>query len=228
MRKPIVARAFEPGAHLTTRKRERIPLRCRAIGELVVPSYRLMACDPFECPLATPFAYRVVPGRYPVVVALAEFEREPDQRVAAVMVRLSDAEPVRWEEALVEGDGDGAALAQSAFGVDSGLGALLSDDAAALLCERMRQDEDYLERAIEDARGPLYTSGPEWFDIALDSETGLNALIFTSGWGDGVYTCSWGIDAEGNLARLVVDLDVLDERDTLTAGTADLADLASG
>lgn len=210
MEKPVAARAFEPGVSVTQPDGNRITLWSRTIADLVIPSYRIVACDPFECTLATPFAYRVTPGRYPVVLALADFDRAADQRIAAAMLRLTDTEPVRWEPALVEGDGEAYT---SSFGVDSGLCALLSDEAAAVLTDRLSDDADYLERAIEDQRGPLYTDGPEWFDVVLDPSTGLNIVICTSGWGDGVYCGYWGIDDEGNLAHLVVDLGVLDERD---------------
>lgn len=209
MEKPVAARAFEPGVSVTQPGGSHIALETRVIADLVIPSYRIVACDPFDCALATPFAYRVTPGRYPVVLALADFDGGDDQRIAAAMLRLGGTEPVRWESALVEGDGEAYT---SDFGVDSGLCALLSDEAAAVLTDRLREDADYLERAIEDQRGPLYTGGPEWFDIVLDPSTGLNIVICTSGWGDGVYCGYWGIDGEGNLARLVIDLGVLDER----------------
>ncbi len=216
MEKPIAARAFESGVSVTQPDGDRAELWSRTIAGLVIPSYRLVACDPFESTLATPFAYRVTPGRYPVVLAFAGFDGAEDQRIAAAMLCLTDAEPVRWEPALVEGDGEAYT---SSFGVDSGLCALLSDEAVAVLADRLSSDDDYLERAIEDQRGPLYTGGPEWFDIVLDPDTGLNVVICTSGWGDGVYCGYWGIDDDGNLACLVIDLGVLDERDEVSQAT---------
>lgn len=216
MEKPIAARAFEPGVSVTQPDGDRAELWSRTIADLVIPSYRLVACDPFECTIATPFAYRVTPGRYPVALAFADFDSAEDQRIAAVMLCLSDAEPVRWEPAFVEDDGEASS---STFGVDSGLCALMSDEAVAVLADRLSSDDDYLERAIEDQRGPLYTGGPEWFDIVLDPPTGLNMVICTSGWGDGVYSGYWGIDDDGNLACLVIDLCVLDEDDEVSQTT---------
>lgn len=213
MEKPIAARAFEPGVSVTQPDGDSAVLSSRTIADLAIPSYRLVACDPFECTLATPFAYRVTPGRYPVVLAFADFGRTADQRIAAAMLRLSDTEPVRWEPAFVE---DGGEASTSTFGVDSGLCALLSDEAVGVLADRLSSDGDYMERAIEDQRGPLYTGGPEWFDIELDPSTGLNMVICTSGWGDGLYSGYWGIDDDGNLVCLVIDLCVLDERDEIS------------
>lgn len=223
MEKPIAARAFEPGVSVTQPDGTRISLQARAIADLTVTSYRIVACDPFECTLALPFAYRVAPGRYPVFLALANFEGADDQRVAAAMLCLSDAAPTRWESAKVEGDGESASendgdseISTSAFDVDSGLAALMDYDAIPFLAGKLEDDADYLERAIEDQRGPLYTGGPEWFNITLDTAIGLNMVIFSSGWGDGVYSGYWGIDGEGNLACLVIDLGILDENDEIT------------
>lgn len=213
MEKPVAARVFEPGVSVTQPDGGRVALQIRPVAELEVTSYRIVACDPFECTLATPFAYRVTPGRYPVFLGIADFESADDQRVAAAMLRLSDAEPVRWEPATVEGDGEAYA---SSFGVDSGLCALLSDEAIPFLAGKLEEDADYLERAIEDQRGPLYVDGPEWFNITLDASTGLNIVICSSGWGDGVYCGYWGIDADGNLACLVIDLGIFDERDVFS------------
>ncbi|HEX8035743.1 MAG TPA: DUF4241 domain-containing protein [Ktedonobacterales bacterium] len=216
MEKPIAARAFEPDVSVITSDGNRISMQTRAIADLTVTSYRIVGCDPFECTLALPFAYRVAPGRYPMFLALADFEGADDQRVAAAMLYLSDAEPTRWEPAKPEGDGkvegDGEE-STATITVDSGLAALMDREAALFLTVKLEDDADYLEDAIEDQRGPLYTDGPEWFDITLDSSTGLNIVIFSSDWGDGVYSGYWGIDDDGNLACLVIDLGILDEND---------------
>lgn len=221
MEKPIAARAFEPGVSVTQSDGTRISMQTRAIADLTVTSYRIVACDPFECTLALPFAYRVAPGRYPVRLALADFESAGDQRVAAAMLCLSDAEPTRWEPAKLEGDGkvEGDGDGEEATGtidVDSGLAALMDYEAVPFLTAKLEDDADYLESAIEDQRGPLYTDGPEWFNITLDPSTDLNIVIFSSGWGDGIYSGYWGIDDEGNLACLVIDLGILDESDEIT------------
>lgn len=220
MEKPIAARAFEPGVRVRTSDGNRISMQTRAIADLTVTSYRIVACDPFECTLALPFAYRIVPGRYPVFLALADFEGADDQRVAAAMLCLSDAEPTRWEPAAVEGDGDGGddgdgEVSTGTVDVDSGLAALMDYEAVPFLTAKLEDDADYLERAIEDQRGPLYTDGPEWFNITLDPSTDLNIVICSSGWGDGIYSGYWGIDDDGNLACLVIDLGILDEGDVL-------------
>jgi Protein of unknown function (DUF4241) len=87
------------------------------------------------------------------------------------------------------------------------------DEAAieALLAHIVAEDdEEYLLQRV-DALGPV--GGPEWFDSPLDVEAGANLLLCTSGWGDGVYSSSWGFDADGNVAYLLKDLRVVDASD---------------
>lgn len=204
-----LANAFEPGARAVMPGGEEAVFWCRTIADLMVPSGRIVACDPFVYADAFPFARTVPPGRYPVVLALADFARSADQRVAAAMLRLRETEPVRWELAtLGEDDTNGS----KGYGVDSGMGAFMDDEAVEALLGIMGEagDDDYLLHRLEDQRGSGSSFGPEWFDLRLDEKTGLNIALFTSGWGDGIYASYWGFDADGGLACLVTDLRVLD------------------
>src|SRR6516164_7480101 len=77
-------------------------LHLLAIGELVVTSGHILACDQkflFEIP---PFADTVPPGRYPVILSVAALP-SGDQRVACALLRLSARAPVRWEMAAPQG-----------------------------------------------------------------------------------------------------------------------------
>jgi hypothetical protein len=108
---PGAARAFEPGAQAWDRQDGDVTFWTRTVGDLIAPTGRIVASDPFECADAPAFAREVPPGRYPVLVALAQFARSGGERIVAAMLRLRDAAPVRWEPAQWVRDADHAASA---------------------------------------------------------------------------------------------------------------------
>ncbi|WP_277949839.1 DUF4241 domain-containing protein [Priestia endophytica] len=48
-----------------------------------------------------------------------------------------------------------------------------------------------------------------WGNLILDEEHNLNALVFSSGYGDGFYASYWGIDEKGHVVSLVTDFNIL-------------------
>jgi hypothetical protein len=223
---PGAARAFEPGVEARDGQGGAVTFWTRAVGDLIAPTGRIVACDPFACADAPAFARAVPPGQYPVRVALAQFAGNGDERIAGALLQLRDAAPVRWEpadwvrdadtahsEADQEAATDSAAL-EDAYGVDSGFGAFMDEAAIEALLEHIEADDndDYLQGRL-DSLGLV--GGPEWFDIPLDEEHGANMLLFTSGWGDGVYPSYWGYAADDGPACLLTDFGVVDASDFL-------------
>ena len=89
---------------VTTRAGARLSVRPRRVGEIDLPSGRIVACDPFTLDREPKraFATTVAPGRYGVVLSLATRGDEPF-KVAAAMLRVSDAPVARWAAALCPG-----------------------------------------------------------------------------------------------------------------------------
>jgi hypothetical protein len=224
---PGAVRAFEPGAEARDRRRDRVTFWTRLVGDLIAPTGRIVACDPFACANAPAFAHEVPPGQYSVLVALAQFAGNGDERIAGAMLQLRDAAPVRWEPAAWVRDADlanaetdqeegatGRASLADAYGVDSGFGAFMDEAAIeALLEHRDAEDDDHYLQGRLESLGPV--GGAEWFDIPLDEEAGANILLFTSGWGDGAYPSYWGYAANGGLVCLLTDFSVFDASDFL-------------
>jgi hypothetical protein len=194
---------------------------------LVVPTGRIVACDPFYCPDTLPFTVEVAAGAYPVVLCLAQFPRTGDERIAAAMLRVQSTPAVRWEWAICqarddEGDTARAAAAEEAecepgstYCVDSGFGSFMDEAAIDALFDRAQDDEwdgedaaDYLQQRLDAQR---LSGGAEWFNVPLDETSGVNMLIFTSGWGDGGHPSYWGFDAHGRPSCLLTDFGVLDD-----------------
>ena len=225
---PGAVRAFEPGAEARNRLRGRVTFWTRSVGDLIAPTGRLVACDPFACADAPAFAHAVLPGHYPVVAALAQFGSTGDERIAGAMLQLRDAAPVRWEPAEWVRDADadlanretnkeegatGSASLADVYGVDSGFGAFMDEAAIEALLEHIdAEDDDYLQGRLERLG---LVGGAEWFDIPLDEETGANILLFSSGWGDGAYPSYWGYAANDGLACLLTDFGIVDASDFL-------------
>jgi hypothetical protein len=77
-----------------------VNLKLHNAGNLVLPTGRIVACDPLTSPEIPPFTVSVLPNEYPVILSVANFNNN-DQRVAYAMLRFDDKKPVRWKMALL-------------------------------------------------------------------------------------------------------------------------------
>lgn len=77
---PGAVQAFEPGAQAREWQGGDVIFWTRPIGDLIVPTGRIAACDPCACAEARVFARKVPLGTYPVLVALSEFARAANWR----------------------------------------------------------------------------------------------------------------------------------------------------
>lgn len=202
------ALAFEDGATIADAQGTLATMRVSSLGELVAPSGQIIACDPLTAIEPTPFAQRIAPGRYPVLASVAALANG-DQRVACAMLRLSDAPVVRWEMARLRGQ-EGIALQTGEFfgyAIDAGVGCFMDAQAATALDARYENDESY-DEALIDAMEANRAQQFDFANVALDDVTGVNVVMFESGWGDGVYISYWGFDASDAPACLVTDFSV--------------------
>src|SRR5688500_15417555 len=106
------------------------------IGELNLPSGKVVACDGFVIDSNTPpFSLAVPPGKYPVVLTLARSRPGDDERVAYAAIRFAPAKPARWEMAVGAGNDPKSLKADEvfAYGVDSGTGCFMDPVALAAL-----------------------------------------------------------------------------------------------
>lgn len=171
------------------------------IGDLAVPSGKIVACDPFVFPEQEPFSLEVKSGQYPVYLNIVHFKPE-HQRVAYAILRFNNNLPVRWEMATLLGQ-DVNTLKENeifCYGVDTGTGCFMDAEAEKILAA---MDNETYEQLCETAYN-------EWADIPLN-EDGLNMILFHSGWGDGFYASYWGFDEFDEVACLVTDFAVLIE-----------------
>jgi hypothetical protein len=202
------ALAFQDGATIADAQGTLATMRVQSLGELVAPSGQIIACDPLTAIEPQPFAQHIAPGRYPVLASVAALANG-DQRVACAMLRLSDVPVVRWEMARLKGQESITLQTGEFFGysIDAGVGCFMDAQAATALDAHYDSDESY-DEALIDAMEANRAQPLDYANVALDDESGVNVIMFESGWGDGVYGSYWGYDASDAPACLVTDFSV--------------------
>jgi hypothetical protein len=190
-------------------------VRLLPAGELVLPSGRIIATDP--CYLTrlddtSPFARSVPPGRYPVWLALARKASDAPwaERVACMVMHLSDGPAVQWELALRPGERlvDLPPGHCYGHGVDSGNACFVDAAAIAGLDPAMRR-RLYTDGVVgAHERAGWHT---RFVHVPIPGSSAANLIACLSGYGDGFYPSWWGFDETGGPCALTTDFFVLVE-----------------
>jgi hypothetical protein len=204
---PDFALLLTPGAAFDAGQGRTAVIEPVALDQAVLPTGRIVGCDPLVNPGADPYLVTVIPGTYPLVAWLAvisENGAEYDRRVAALELRLSDDPVAAWEMAVDSADANVAELDSDGYygyPVDAGCGALADEAALRPLAEwDYDRTEDVLINEM-DWEGPV----PGLAAAVTDPATGANVVLVGSGWGDGSYPTFIGRDADGVVVRFVTD-----------------------
>lgn len=221
---PDLDRLLTPGAtYLDPTAEYRIePHR---LDDVVLPTGEVVACDPLVFAETEPFAERVAPGRYPLVVWVAVLFKdgvESQRRNAALQLVVRDEPVARWELALQDGQDVGELGEQEffGFGVDAGCGVLADRVATA---EIQGWEYDRVDEVFIPADYPL-APVPGLVSAVVDEPTGANLVLVTSGWGDGVYPTFIGRTAHGEVGCFVIDFAVVPQQDPPAERPTDPAD----
>src|SRR4029079_4131161 len=179
-------------------------------GRLRLTSGRIKACDPFVGMEHSAFTAAVPKGDFPVRLALVDGGVD-DGRVAFARVDFSPSPVVRWEMAVTEGQDIATLKNGEHFGypVDAGTGRFVDPETAAVASRRMASDEDLAQRWIDLGEKGGSGKGAPNFYANIDIGPG-NVVMFQSGWGDGLYASWFGDDAQGRVAALLTDFNVVD------------------
>jgi hypothetical protein len=185
-------------------------------GRLRLPSAKVVACDPFFCSLAVPFARVVRPGDYEVQLCRAE-SRGFGKRIALARILFQpEAKAVEYEKAIQEG------ADSNQYFVESRLGCFMDELTRQKFVQVMAHfykaapDGNYYndKLASEFKKSALYPDDPDdggaWAVHYLpDSQ--LNVVMFASGLGDGAYESFWGLSREKEIVSLVTDFRILSQ-----------------
>ncbi|TPN47845.1 MULTISPECIES: DUF4241 domain-containing protein [unclassified Mesorhizobium] len=170
------------------------------IGELELPTGKIVACDPLITGLGRPaFSRKVKPGRYPVMLLQAQ------GRIAAAVLRFGTGLPVSWELATFARDRPPV--------YESEFLEFIVDDAVASFMDKslltLMTDQEELDDYLADVAWSLDRFG---MDSPMEGNP-LNVAMFDTGFGDGGYKSFWGLDATGEPLVLMTDFEVLENAD---------------
>lgn len=76
----------------------KVKLSRHQIGILKIVSGKLLATDPGYLSFEEPAFEQPIPiGDFPVMVTIAQFNRNNDQRITFATIRITDTKPTRWD-----------------------------------------------------------------------------------------------------------------------------------
>lgn len=196
-------------------------------GELLMPTGRLVACDPFAAMRHVDNAeVQVHSGRYPVEVTIADVSAEQDGshiREAYASLVLRQATEVSRNLLIPLAPGQPPPQLKpdhyQGFVVDVGTACFVD---AACLESAMPPEDTWGEGLFEN------DSPTSWFNQMDDpahirdgianirlplGSNGENLILFHSGWGDGVYPLIGGYSSLGELVAVHIDFLVIPDGD---------------
>ena len=203
---------FQAGQRLNTQLGDIIFIPYQ-VGDLVLTSGKLVACDPLTLADSEPFTVNLTLGHYPVILSVAHIQKNNEQRVAYAMLCLSEQTPVRWEMATRPGE-DLSSLKKGEFfgyGVDSGTGCFMDADAAQIIDDSIYAETEkeilvyQLLELLERDQSRTWC----WADMRVDDESQANVIAFSSGWGDGLYPTYFGYNVDDNIVKVVTDFHLV-------------------
>ena len=189
------------------------------IGTVQITTGHIFACDPLvELGNALPYIQTVPAGNYPVTICVVPSEKYGD-RYACVKVGVSSNKPVRYELGMTGRENLDDELEDGSFfgfGVDAGMGCIAdmkTQEEFSRYWKKRESEEaginpyddlfdDLLRKSYQDAPKYQIEYG-SWLNWTVPG-TSCSLPIFSSGWGDGVYPCYFGYDAEGEVCGVYI------------------------
>jgi hypothetical protein len=201
-----------------------VTISTHQIGDIVLPSGKLLAWDLFMIPDERYFFKKSLnPGQYPVGVSVADFHPAGHSRIACARLYISQGQTVRWELAAINNPDKGSSDDLDNFGVDSGTGSFMDAETASVLARLVREKQngsDKFERFCDKVIAEMEQhsfgrhSSASWANTRISDFSEANVVAFSSGWGDGGYASFWGYDESCKLTGLVTDFALFRTHDT--------------
>lgn len=191
------------------------------IGDVNLPTGRIIAADPFFTEEQLPFSRTVIPDKYPVYIYVSQMD-DVHHRIAYARIKFRPEEATRHILALTEDitQEEINELSEEeffGFAVESGLACFMDAETNESLISRMdevqEKDEEanyYDEVLAEEFReysgkNQFSRELGDWNDHHPDAESDNNVIMFASGWGDGYYPAYWGLNEAGDTVELTID-----------------------
>lgn len=191
------------------------------IGDLNLPTGKIIVADPFFSLEQRPFSRTVEPDKYPVYIYMAEID-PLHHRIAYAKIKFRTEEATKWILALTddltnEELNDLGEDEFYGFPVESGLACFLDEETNARFVAKMDElqeknpesnyYDDVLSAEFMEYSGKNNFSRElgDWNDHRPDADSDNNVIMFASGWGDGYFPAYWGLNENGDTVELVID-----------------------
>ncbi|WP_294818737.1 DUF4241 domain-containing protein [uncultured Flavobacterium sp.] len=191
------------------------------IGDVNLPTGRIIASDPFFTEEQQPFSRTVEPGKFPVYIYVAKID-ELHHWIAYAKLKFRAENASKWILALTDDltPDELDDLAEDefyGFPVESGLACFLDEETNAQLIEKIdtvqegKPDSNYYDEVLADefreysGKNNFSRELGDWNDHHISEDSDNNVIMFASGWGDGYYPAYWGLDENGGSIELVID-----------------------
>jgi len=182
------------------------------IGTLSFPSGKIVACDPLLISnFEFPFHQEVSPGKATISLVISENLANNDERIAAAILNFQPLVPKNWVMAT-RGKQTLADLQSGeifGYGVDSGTGSFMDLESANALVRKLSETKTYYEELV-NLLNANYQFTRAWTILDIDPARKLNAALFFSGYGDGLYSSYWGYARDDSVVCLITDFWVFD------------------
>lgn len=190
------------------------------IGEINLPSGKIIVGDPFFTFSVKPLTKTVTPGKYPVKIYLRKINTN-HYRIAFSKIKFKEEKANNWSLAI----SDDMNLHELnnleddeyfGFIVDSGLGCFLDSLTNEIYNKKLDDFEkkkgfnyynNILAKEFKEYSGSNKYSRElgDWNNHIVDKTKNLNIIMFQSGWGDGYYPTYWGYNNKNEIVELTID-----------------------
>lgn len=202
------------------------------VGDIQLPTGKIIAADPFISDHTTPFVKTVAPGNYPAFLYFKE-QGENHYRVAYSKIKFKQEKATRWILALTERDDLDTVkqLKQGqflGFPVDAGLAFFADEETHNVYLQKSNEyymqdeifnyyDDILYDEMVRDSADSKYSSKDgDWANHIPDATFNGNMIICSSGWGDGHYPVYWGLNQQNEIVELAIDFFVTTDKEDAT------------
>lgn len=191
------------------------------VGDLNLPTGKIIVSDPFFSMEQLPFSRTVEPDKYPVYIYTAEID-ELHHRIAYAKIKFRPEEATKWILALTE-DLTSEELNELdedefyGFPVESGLACFLDQETNNAFVKKMDElqennpEANYYDEVLAEefkaysGKNKFSRALGDWNDHRPNKDSDNNVIMFASGWGDGYFPTYWGLNENGDTIELVID-----------------------
>lgn len=193
-------------------------------GNLKITSGRIVCNDPIYREVGFPQNWEVELGEYPVNLYVG-LEDDFLGRVAYAEIIFKDEIPAYWELSLIDENllNDFEKKMNGMYPVENGLGCLTDFETYKIynneFNDYLKQNTngnyylDILEKYFkENSNNPKSSRDENWINYK-PIKSNSNIIIFSSGFGDGIYPKYVGFDKKGKAVKFITDFIQLTEEE---------------